>query len=165
MDGCEHFNYRIWSDGSSTDFGSCDLLQGTTSGAAGFAQTEADPAYVSGPAVCKFASVRDVAGVRDSAGAVDSAEPLLAEFSEPAGLGTWQDRLFIADSANHLIRQMDMATGAVTTVAGTGSRGFTTGDDSAGSALSRTLDTPRAVEVNQLGQVYFTDAINNRCHG
>ena len=160
---CEHFNFMIDITGSSTDFGTCTLLESTTSGAGGFIQTDDNPAIVSGPAACKFASVRDLAGVRDTAGAVDNANPLLSEFSEPAGLGIWQDRLFIADSANHLMRQLDMATGAVTTVAGTGTRGFTTGDDAADAALSRTLDAPHAVEVNQLGQVYFTDSVNNRC--
>ena len=163
--GCEHFNYEIGSDASNTGFGSCTLLQGTTSGASGFVQTEVGAAFVSGPAACQSASVVDIAGVRDTAGAVDSANPLAAQFSDPAGLRSWHDQLFVADSGNHLIRQMDMSTGAVTAMAGTGSRGFSAGDDSAGAALSRTLDAPHAVEVNALGQVYFTDSINNRSLG
>ena len=163
-DGCEHFNFLIDSDGSSTGFGSCVLIQASTSGQ-GFVQTGVAAAYVSGPSVCKFASVRDVAGTRNTAGAIDSVNPLAAQLSEPAGLGSWQDQLFVADSANHLIRQMDMATGAVMTVAGTGSRGFTTGDDATHSALARTLDAPHAVDVNQLGHVFFTDSINNRILG
>lgn len=50
----------------------------------------------------------------------------VAHFRSPQGLA-WDDGnqwLYIADTGNHLIRRLDMATGMVTTVAGTGAQGF-----------------------------------------
>jgi hypothetical protein len=43
-----------------------------------------------------------------------------ARFLRPQGLALAGDRLYVADTENHLIRAVDLATGAVSTVAGTG---------------------------------------------
>jgi thiol-disulfide isomerase/thioredoxin len=44
-------------------------------------------------------------------------------FSHPQGMALVGDDLYIADTENHLLRKADLATGQVTTVAGTGEEG------------------------------------------
>jgi len=47
-----------------------------------------------------------------------------AAFNRPQGVCATVGGLFVADTANHAIRRIDRTTGAVTTVCGTGERGF-----------------------------------------
>ena len=51
----------------------------------------------------------------------------LAQFNQPAGLEQVGGILFVADSGNHSIRQIDLLTGEVSTVAGTGEAGHRDG--------------------------------------
>ena len=46
-----------------------------------------------------------------------------AQFTYPQGLALAGDDLYVADTENHRIRRIDLGTGEVTTVAGTGARG------------------------------------------
>jgi DNA-binding beta-propeller fold protein YncE len=46
-----------------------------------------------------------------------------ARFTRPHGLAVADGRLLVADTGNHAVRAVDLASGAVTTLAGTGSRG------------------------------------------
>ena len=50
-----------------------------------------------------------------------------ASFYLPQGITTDGTNLYVADSSNHLIRKIVISTGAVTTVAGTGSSGSANG--------------------------------------
>ncbi|WP_369785628.1 NHL domain-containing thioredoxin family protein [Saccharomonospora xinjiangensis] len=80
-------------------------------------------------------------------GAVDGAFDI-ARFAEPSGLTLLPTHiaervgyhLLVADTANHLLRAIDLRTGAVRTVAGTG-RQWRDGDDS-GAALDVDLTSP-----------------------
>jgi len=63
-----------------------------------------------------------------------------ARFAEPQGLALADDALFVADRRNHAIRRIDLETGEVTTVAGTGHRG--SGAVRTGSAESVDLRSP-----------------------
>jgi trimeric autotransporter adhesin len=65
--------------------------------------------------------------------------------------------LYIADAGNHVVRKINTA-GVISTVAGTGVSGYS-GDGS--SALLATLDSPYAVTVDHLGDIYITDLGNN----
>jgi DNA-binding beta-propeller fold protein YncE len=58
-----------------------------------------------------------------------------ARFDHPQGLAldAAGDTLFVADESNHSVRAIDLATGAVTTVAGTGEQGY----DRVGGGLGR----------------------------
>jgi sugar lactone lactonase YvrE len=67
--------------------------------------------------------------------------------------------LYIADYANHRIRQVAAATGIITTVAGNGAAGF--GGDGA-AATSATLGFPYGVAVDSSGNLYIADSSNNR---
>ena len=66
--------------------------------------------------------------------------------------------LFIADSGNQRIRKVD-AAGIMTTVAGTGTPGYS-GDG--GSAASAQLSQPSAVVMDSFGTLFIVDQGNNR---
>ena len=66
--------------------------------------------------------------------------------------------VYIADSKNNVVR-MVTAAGAITTIAGTGTYGFS-GDG--GSPTSAMLNNPQAVAVDTQGNLYIADQANNR---
>ena len=51
-----------------------------------------------------------------------------AQFQQPQGMALGPAALYVADTENHAIRALDLATGAVTTVAGTGEQAAKPGD-------------------------------------
>jgi hypothetical protein len=59
-----------------------------------------------------------------------------ASFNEPSGITTDGTNLYVGDGENHLIRQIVISTGVVTTVAGTGSSGSVDGTGT-GASISR----------------------------
>ena len=65
--------------------------------------------------------------------------------------------LYIADAGNNRVRKVN-AAGVITTVAGTGSSGYT-GDN--GLATSAQLSAPSAVAIDAAGDVYIADILNN----
>ncbi len=67
--------------------------------------------------------------------------------------------IYIADTANQRIRKVTAATGVITTMAGTGVAGFT-GDG--GPATAAQLNDPRAVAVDEEGNVFIADTRNHR---
>lgn len=73
---------------------------------------------------------------------------------DPLGQG-----LYIADNGNHRIRRVDLTTGIITTVAGTGQQGFS-GDG--GPATEATLSYPSGVALDALGNLYIADSQNHR---
>ena len=67
--------------------------------------------------------------------------------------------LFIADTDNNRIREVNHATGVITTVAGNGTQGYS-GDN--GPATAAELMLPRGVAVDSAGDLFIADADNNR---
>jgi sugar lactone lactonase YvrE len=67
--------------------------------------------------------------------------------------------LYIVDSLDDRVRRVDAATGIITTVAGTGSGGYS-GDD--GPATQAQLSSPRGVAVDGIGNLYIADSANHR---
>jgi len=83
-----------------------------------------------------------------------------ATLSGPAGVAVDAlGNLFIADEGNCRVRRVDAATGTITTVAGTGVRGYA-GDG--GPATSAELTFPSGVAVDAAGTVFIADRANNR---
>ncbi|MGH9597009.1 MAG: Ig-like domain repeat protein [Edaphobacter sp.] len=66
--------------------------------------------------------------------------------------------LYFAESGNHVVRRVD-ATGQITTIAGTGTQGFT-GD--AGPATSAALDSPLGLALDSANHLYIADTHNDR---
>jgi hypothetical protein len=90
-----------------------------------------------------------------------------AELNSPTGVAVDSDgNLYIADSANNVIRRVDAKTGIITTVAGDytadkandGLGGFS-GDG--GPATSAQLDDPQGVAVDGAGDLFIADTVNN----
>ncbi|MEO7652671.1 MAG: hypothetical protein ABIZ80_19600, partial [Bryobacteraceae bacterium] len=66
--------------------------------------------------------------------------------------------LYISDWGNHRIRRVSLA-GTITTLAGTGTAGFS-GDG--GPASAAALNAPQGLRVDGSGNLYFADTRNNR---
>ncbi|KAF0242059.1 MAG: hypothetical protein FD167_3922, partial [bacterium] len=66
--------------------------------------------------------------------------------------------IFVVDSTNHRIRRID-TTGVITTVAGSGTAGFS-GDGAL--ALSASLNTPEAIALDKAGNLFIADSLNSR---
>jgi hypothetical protein len=78
---------------------------------------------------------------------------------EPSGsLAVTGDRLYIADTLNHRIRVLDLATGVIDTLAGTGEPGLS-GDG--GPAAEARLNEPRGLEIGPDGDLYIADTDNH----
>lgn len=85
--------------------------------------------------------------------------PATAASLYPSGVAVDASRnLFIADRVNSRIRKVD-ALGRITTVAGTGSRGYT-GDG--GPATAAALYLPEDVALDRFGNLYIADSNNYR---
>ena len=67
--------------------------------------------------------------------------------------------VYIADSANNVIREVTVSNGAIITLVGNGTPGF--GGDG-GPATAATLDDPAGLAVDSAGNVYIADCFNER---
>src|SRR5438309_2419171 len=65
--------------------------------------------------------------------------------------------LYIAEATNHCIRKVDLKTGIITTVAGTGKKGYS-GDG--GKATDATFNEPYAVVVDEDNNLFIVDRLN-----
>ncbi|MGH7439808.1 MAG: NHL repeat-containing protein, partial [Polyangiaceae bacterium] len=80
-----------------------------------------------------------------------------ATFSLPSGLAFANGTLYLSDTENLILRQIDVASGAVTTIAGVrGMRGYA--DGAADQAL---LGEPEGIALDDSGHLYFADTDNN----
>jgi trimeric autotransporter adhesin len=82
-----------------------------------------------------------------------------AQLNTPTGLARDSaGNLYIADSGNNAVRKVSKS-GAIATVAGNGSMGYS-GDG--GAATAAALDEPEGVTVDPSGLLYIADTFNNR---
>ncbi|MFH1957286.1 MAG: LamG-like jellyroll fold domain-containing protein [bacterium] len=89
----------------------------------------------------------------------DDGSATSAQLYSPFGVSVDDsDNVYIADQYNHRIRKVD-TSGIITTVAGTGSGGYS-GDG--GTATSAQLYYPWGVAINSSGNVYIADTTNHR---
>lgn len=85
-----------------------------------------------------------------------------AELNAPWGVVTdKKGSIYFTDIASHTVHKID-AAGIITTIAGTGDRGYS-GDG--GSATNATLNEPHGITIDDSGNVYIADAGNHaiRC--
>src|SRR5262249_17410166 len=86
----------------------------------------------------------------------DNGPATKAELWLPSGVPlTPAGRLLISDSNNFVVRQVNLATGIITTVAGTGSEGT---DGDGGSATSAPLSLTEGVATDQAGDFFIADS-------
>ncbi len=71
--------------------------------------------------------------------------PREASFNHPQGLIASEDAIFVADTENHAVRRIDLASAKVTTLAGTGKRGMQL--ESAAEGTTTALASPWDLEI------------------
>jgi sugar lactone lactonase YvrE len=104
--------------------------------------------------------IETVAGDGTAGFAGDGGPALAAELSHPRDLELAPDgRLFIADTENHRVRVVDLATGIIDTVVGDGTAGF--GGDG-GPARAASLQRPFGIAFDAVGDLFVADTLNNR---
>ena len=106
-------------------------------------------------------TITTIAGTPRTAGfSGDGGAATSARLSRPLGVAVdGSGNVFIADNNNYRVRKVSAATGVITTVAGTGTPGFS-GDG--GAATSAQLNYPYGVAVDGSGNIFFADFLNHR---
>ncbi len=90
----------------------------------------------------------------------DAGPATSASIDSPTGLALDSaNNLYLADTHNHRIRRIDATTGLITTIAGTGTPGFS--DDTA-AATAATLALPHGITIDSTGNLYLADTENHR---
>ncbi len=101
--------------------------------------------------------ITTVAGNGTAGYSGDGGAATSAELNDPTGVAVdLSGNLFIADSANNVIREV--SGGKISTVAGTGKAGYT-GDGHAATAAE--LNDPQGVAVDSSGNLFIADSRNN----
>ncbi len=85
----------------------------------------------------KTATLHHVAGTGDQGYSGDGGPAATARLAGPKGLAYAAGRLYVADTENHVIRDIDVRSGIIATVLGTGSRGDGPEPDPLRCALAR----------------------------
>ena len=92
------------------------------------------------------------------AGTADNVPAASAALYDPTGVSAdGAGNIYIADFRNHRVRKVDPA-GTITTVAGTGTAGYS-GDG--GPAASATLNSPYRTSVDAAGNIYIAEQFNH----
>jgi hypothetical protein len=113
--------------------------------------------YATGPNQGLIETICNVNGVIGYTG--DGQSALNATLNDPRSIAIdGAGNLYIADSGNNVIREINIATGNIATIAGNGSQGYN-GD---GPALGAALNGPYGVTVDASGNLYIADTNNQR---
>ena len=102
--------------------------------------------------VTSLGVVTTLAGSATTLGNTD-ATGALARFNTPAGIVSDGANLFVADSGNHTVRKIVIATGVVTTLAGTA--GASGSADGTGAAAR--FNQPVGLTIDNAGNLYLSD--------
>lgn len=103
-------------------------------------------------------TLHHVAGTGKQGYSGDGGPARNAELAGPKGLAVGGDALFIADTENHAIRKVDLRSGVIWTVLGTGQRG----DGPELDPLACKLSRPHGLFVDRAGTLYVTDSEAHR---
>ena len=104
-------------------------------------------------------TIDTIAGTGTAGFSGDGGAATAARLRNPWGVAVDDaGNVYIADSENHRIRKVD-TDGNISTVAGTGTNGFS-GDG--GAATAAQMDFPRGVAIDGAGNLYIADVVNER---
>jgi len=103
-------------------------------------------------------TIHHVAGTGEQGYSGDGGQARVAKLAGPKGLAWSRGSLYVADTENHVIRGIDLKTGLIQTVLGTGQRGDGPEPDPLRCALSR----PHGVLVDARGVLYVGDSEAHR---
>ena len=103
-------------------------------------------------------TLHHVAGTGEQGYSGDGGQARAAKLAGPKGLAWSRGSLYVADTESHVIREVDLTTGIIRTVLGTGQRGDGPEPDPLRCALSR----PHGVLVDGRGVLYVGDSEAHR---
>lgn len=105
--------------------------------------------------------ITTLAGTGEPGYAGDGGQAAAAQLNAPRELEIGPDGdLYVADTDNNVIRAIDLSTGVIRTVAGTGELGL---DETDGRPATETaLKRPFGLEFDLQGNLYVMDTINSR---
>lgn len=106
----------------------------------------------------KTATIHHLAGTGEQGYSGDGGPARLAKLAGPKGLAYAGGKLYVADTENHVVRRIELRTGLITTVLGTGQRGDGPEADPLRCALSR----PHGVLAGAAGVLYVADSEAHR---
>ncbi len=105
------------------------------------------------------AEIVTIAGTGTRARSGDGGPAVKADVGEPYGLSHGPDgALYVCEIATHVIRRIDEKTGTISTVAGSGKKGYS-GDG--GPATKASLNQPYEVRFDSSGNMFFVEMKNN----
>lgn len=103
--------------------------------------------------------VATVAGNGQDGYSGDGEVATAAAVSQPFGIAVGPDgALYVCEVGSHVIRRIDSETGIITTVVGTGEKGYS---GNAGDARKATLNEPYEVRFAGNGDLYFVEMQNH----
>jgi DNA-binding beta-propeller fold protein YncE len=110
------------------------------------------------PCLSQAAEVVTLAGTGEKARSGDGGPAVRAAVGEPYGVEIGPDgALYVCEIATHVVRRIDLETGVISTVAGSGKRGYS-GDG--GPALEAELFEPYEVRFDPAGNMVFVEMRN-----
>lgn len=103
--------------------------------------------------------ISTIAGTGTAGYSRDGSAATSAQLNTPIGVAVdGAGNLYIADTGNNVVREVSASTGIISTIAGTGTAGYS-GDG--GAATSAQLYSPNDLAVDGAGNLYITDFNNN----
>ncbi|MFE4710690.1 cadherin-like beta sandwich domain-containing protein, partial [Paenibacillus sp. NPDC056722] len=104
-------------------------------------------------------TISTIAGTGTAGYSGDGEAATSSQLNDPRGLTIDSNGdVYIADRSNAVVRKVDKSTGYISTVAGTGTIGYS-GDG--GMATSAQLNLPMGVAIDSSGDLYITDTGNH----